>query len=164
MKRLILIRHAKSDWSDLDATDHERTLNERGRQSATVMGEWMRTHDLLPDHVLCSDAARTQETLARLRFGDVPTTYTHSLYLAEPDVMLRLLRKRTEDCVMLIGHNPGSAMLAEMLVAKAPPHPDFDRFPTGATAVLDFEIDSWRDLTTGRGACPLFEVPRALMQ
>lgn len=164
MKRLILMRHAKSDWSDLDATDHERTLNERGRQSAAVLGGWMRRHDLLPDHVLCSDAARTQETLARLRLGNVPTTLIRSLYLAEPDVMLRILRKRTEDCVMLIGHNPGSAMLAEMLVAKAPAHSDFDSFPTAATAVLDFEIDSWRDLASGRGQCALFEVPRALMQ
>ena len=158
------MRHAKSDWSDPDATDHERTLNARGCQSADVMGDWMRSHDLRPDHVLCSDAARTRETLDRLRLGEVSTTFTRSLYLADPEVMLRHVRKQSGDCVMLVAHNPGSAEMAEMLVTSAHAHPDFHRFPTGATAVLDFDIDSWRDLSWGRGSCAMFQIPRAVMQ
>lgn len=164
MKRLIIMRHAKSDWSDLSASDHERSLNARGQRSAAVMGAWMRDNALRPDHVMCSDAARTTETFERLGFADLPVTFTRTLYLAEPEVMRHQLRNLSEACVMMIAHNPGCAMLAEMLAAKAPTHPDFDRFPTGAVAVLEFDTDTWGALSWGSGHCTQFEVPRALMQ
>lgn len=164
MKRLILMRHAKSDWSNAAASDHERTLNPRGQRSATAMGKWLRDHSLHPDHVVCSDAARTRETLARLNLGDVATTFTRKLYLAEPDVMAEALRTQTADCILMIAHNPGSAMLADMLLATAPTHPDFDRYPTCATLVADFDITHWRDLTPGTGTARHFIVPRDLIE
>ncbi|MEH6645783.1 SixA phosphatase family protein [Sulfitobacter sp.] len=164
MKRLILMRHAKSDWSDLAASDHERTLNKRGRRSAEAIGDWMRSKSLQPDHVLCSDAARTRETLSLLKLDDVPTTVTPRLYLAEPDVMAHELHSRDEDCIVMLAHNPGSAMLADMLLAKAPDHPDFDTFPTCATIVADFNITNWRDLRHGTGRVVEFIVPRDLIE
>ena len=164
MKRLIIMRHAKSDWSDLTASDHERSLNTRGQRSAAAMGAWIRDNTLRPDHVLCSDAARTKETFERLDLGNVPATFTRNLYLAEPEVMRHQLRNLGDGCVMIIAHNPGCAMLAEMLAAKAPNHPDFHRFPTGAAIVLEFETSTWRELPWGSGTCTHFEVPRALMQ
>lgn len=164
MKRLILMRHAKSDWSDLAASDHERSLNGRGQRSAQALGAWLREKSIQPDHVLCSDAVRTRETLAGLSFVDVPITYTRSLYLAEPDVMLRTLKMRDEACVMIIAHNPGCGMLADMLVAKSPPHPEFYSYPTGATLVVEFDITSWRDLRDGTGHTAHFVVPRDLTQ
>ena len=164
MKRLILMRHAKSDWSDLAASDHERTLNKRGRRSAETIGKWMRSQSVHPDHVLCSDAARTRETLSLLQIADVPTTTTRRLYLAEPDVMAHALHPRDEDCILMLAHNPGSAMLADMLLAEAPDHPDFDTFPTCATLVADFDIANWRDLRSGTGRVVAFIVPRDLIE
>lgn len=165
MKRLILMRHAKSDWSVRDATDHDRTLNARGRQSATAMGEWLRQQKLQPEHVLCSDAARTRETLQRLDLADTPScTLLSSLYLAEPDVMATTLQSRSEDCILMVAHNPGSAMLAEMLLADAPDHPDFFRYPTCATLVADFDITNWSDLRHGTGEALHFVVPRDIIK
>lgn len=164
MKRLILMRHAKSDWSDLALSDHERKLNARGRQSAVALGDWLSRLPLHPDHVLCSDAARTRETLSLLALGDVDTSTLSSLYLAEPGVMEAALYKRDENCVLMIAHNPGCAMLANMLLAETPDHPSFQSFPTGATLVADFDIDSWRNLRRGTGTTVHFIVPRDLTE
>jgi len=163
MKRLILMRHAKSDWSDLSASDHARPLNTRGRRSARALGEWLRGLSIRPDHVLCSDSIRTTETLSHLALGDdVPLTTTRDLYLAEPDVMAVALRRMEGDCVLIIGHNPGCAVLADILLAQRPDHETFDRFPTCATLIADFEISSWRDLKIGTGTAVHFTVPRDL--
>ena len=59
MLRLILMRHAKSDWSHLDLSDHDRPLNNRGKASAAALGDWLRVKSYLPDQVLSSTAART---------------------------------------------------------------------------------------------------------
>lgn len=163
MKRLILIRHAKSDWSNPNGSDHERTLNDRGRRSAQAIGDWLRAHSLIPDQILCSDAARTQETLELLALGDIPTTLTRDLYLAQPGFMARLLKKQTADCVAMVAHNPGSAILADELLKDAPDNSAFDRFPTCATLVIDFEVDTWRDLRMGSGKAAHFVVPRDLI-
>ncbi|MCX7566848.1 histidine phosphatase family protein [Sulfitobacter sp. F26169L] len=163
MKRLILMRHAKSDWSDLNASDHARTLNQRGQRSADAMGNWLREHDFLPDQVLCSDAARTRETLSRLSLGEIPTAFMRELYLAEPDVMAATLHAHSADCVLMIGHNPGIAMLADQLLANAPAHPQFYSYPTCATLVADFDISRWDALRHGCGQVVEFSVPRDLM-
>ena len=164
MKRLILMRHAKSDWSDLTKPDHERVINERGRRSAEAIGRWMRSRSLHPDHILCSDAARTRATVARLSLEDTSTTLMRQLYLAEPDVMADALRSRVEDCILMVAHNPGSAMLADMLVETAPDHPSFDAYPTCATLVVDFDIENWRELRHGTGKVVEFVVPRDLIE
>lgn len=164
MKRLILMRHAKSDWSHEAASDHARILNPRGRRSAEAIGDWLREQAIMPDHVICSDAARTRETLSRLSLGDVPTSLTRTLYLAEPEVMAQILRQSTEDCILMVAHNPGTAMMADMLLDDAPPHDNFYTYPTCATSVIDFNIPQWRDLEQGTGQLAHFIVPRELIQ
>ncbi len=164
MKRLILMRHAKSGWSDLATTDHERTLSDRGRWSAAAMGDWLREHYLIPDHVLCSDAARTRETLSRLKLEESNVSYSRSLYLAEPDVMAAALQAQDHDCILMVAHNPGSETLARMLLTTAPDHPDFANFPTCATLVADFDIPDWQHLKFNTGTAAHFTVPRDLIE
>lgn len=164
MKRLILMRHAKSDWSDLTASDHARSLNARGVKSATAMGEWLRQEDLHPDHILCSDAERTQQTLRLLKLPDTPTTFTRTLYLAEADVMARSLRQQKGDCILMVAHNPGTAILAERLLKTIPDQREFEAFPTCATLVADFEIGTWRALEMGTGIAVHFTLPRTLIE
>lgn len=164
MKRLILMRHAKSGWDDLALTDHARTLSERGQHSADAVGHWLQRKSLIPDHILCSDAARTQETLSGLNLGEIGKTITRTLYLADPDVMVRMLHTRDEDCILMVAHNPGTATLAQMLLAQAPAHPEFDGYPTCATLVADFNIPSWRDIRNESGQLVAFIVPRDLIE
>lgn len=161
-KRLILTRHAKSSWDDPALDDHERPLNKRGRQAATALGEWLGSRGFVPDQVLCSDAARTVETWAGVAkaLTNVPDPeYLSRLYHAPPDLMLELLRKARGGTVMVLGHNPGMAAFAALLVAAAPSHPDFSRYPTAATLVVDFYLNDWSEVAPGLGSAHDFFVP-----
>ncbi|WP_299412839.1 histidine phosphatase family protein [uncultured Sulfitobacter sp.] len=164
MKRLILMRHAKSDWSTAAQTDHARPLNPRGQRSAVALGDWLRKNKYLPDEILCSDAMRTRETLIGLTLGEVPTRFTRDLYLAEPEAMAAALRHCTQDCILMVAHNPGSAMLAEMLLGQPPTHSEFATYPTCATLVADFGIHSWDKLAFHSGTPVDFIVPRDLIK
>lgn len=168
--RLILTRHAKSDWADPLMDDHDRPLNKRGRKSATAIGAWLSDRGYVPSVALVSTAERTRETWTRLAKAferPVPTAFLDDLYHAEPDAMVTCLRKSSAAAaaasVMLVGHNPGAAYFARALLAKPPADARFDRYPTGATAVIDFEIDEWPALTWGTGTLTDVIFPRDLV-
>lgn len=163
MKRLILMRHAKSDWSGKALSDFDRELNKRGRESATALGNWLRSESIRPDEVLCSSAARTQETFHRLNLeGTAQTLFTRDLYLASEDQMLANVAKAKGNCVLLVGHNPGIGALAETIVKMPPSHPQFRTYPTGATLVADFEIADWAQVVGAKAIARHFVVPREL--
>lgn len=162
MKRLILMRHAKSDWSSGGA-DHQRPLNKRGRKSATALGDWLRAQGLAPDQALCSSAIRTRETLALLETG-ATAHFEDRLYHAGPVAMLRCLTDAEGDTVIVLGHNPGIAAFADELMAEPPRHPRFADYPTGATLVAEFEIDDWAQLQPGTGRAVAFVIPRELLE
>lgn len=162
-RRLILTRHAKSDWDDPMMDDHARPLNARGRRAALELGEWLHSRGYEPDEVLCSTATRTRETWARIAATPLEVTptvnFVDALYQAGPDVMLKVLQKSVGDFVMIVGHNPGIAGFAAMLPAQVPADPDFRRYPTAATLVLDFEAASWGGVKMGTGSVLDFFVP-----
>jgi phosphohistidine phosphatase len=166
MKRLILTRHAKSAWDDPLTPDHDRPLNERGKAAAADLGQWLASRGYVPEKVLCSDAVRTRQTWSGIAPA-LPATpvmeLKPALYHAGPDVMLAVLRHAKADTVMMIGHNPGIAEFAARLVARAPVNPEFDRYPTGATLVADFIIDSWEEVGFGQGATVDFIIPREIV-
>ncbi len=165
--RLILTRHAKSDWDNPLDTDHQRPLNPRGKRSAPLIGCWLAEQGYLPQEALISDATRTHETWALLSAElptPVPAQFERALYLAGPDLMLRCLASAQTKSVIMIGHNPGIATLAEMLLATPVTHPGFARYPTCATLVAEFDAENWSDLTPGTGRALDFIVPRELDQ
>ncbi len=161
MKRLILMRHAKSSWGQPGLDDHERPLNRRGRRAAGALGSWLKSSNYIPDQILSSTSARTKETCALLGF-DSPKNFLDSLYLAGPGRMLEELRKASGSVVLMLGHNPGIAFFAGDLVAATPDHPRFSDFPTCATLVVDFQIDDWADLKPGTGQLKAFVIPKEL--
>lgn len=166
MKRLILTRHAKSSWDDPLTPDHDRPLNDRGKAAAAELGVWLASRGYVPDLVLCSDALRTRKTWSGIAPALPPTPVLElkpALYHAGPDVMLAVLKHASADCVMMIGHNPGIAEFAQRLVARAPASPDFQRYPTGATLVVDFAVDRWDQIAWGQGVADDFIVPREIV-
>lgn len=164
--RLILMRHAKSDWDNPALDDFDRPLNPRGRKAATKIGKWLNTQNYTPDLVLCSEANRTRETCSRVlnELGKEPkVTFLHSLYLAAPESILQeLARVQGTGTVMLVAHNPGIAILANALAEHAPAHPRFDDHPSGATGVFEFDCDDWASVSPGTGQVINFVVPRDL--
>lgn len=165
MKRLILTRHAKSSWDDPLTPDHDRPLNERGKAAAADLGQWLASRGYVPDEVYCSDALRTRKTwsgIAPALPGTAVLELKPALYHAGADVMMAVLRHAKADTVMIIGHNPGIAEFAAKLVAQAPRNAEFQRYPTGATLVADFAVDSWQDLGWGQGVVDDFIVPKEI--
>jgi len=164
-RTLILIRHAKSAWDDPLLADHDRPLNDRGRQAAARIGAWMAVQGLAPDAALVSSAVRAQQTWAgvagRLPAPPVAATVP-GLYHAGPDVMMAVLQAARGDCVAVVGHNPGIAGFAAGLLARPPRHTRFADYPTGATLVARFAVDDWAALRFGTGEAVDFVVPRAL--
>ncbi len=166
MKRLLLIRHAKSSWDDPALADHDRPLAPRGRHAAERMRGHLEGQGLKPELVLCSSSRRTRETLDLLApaFGAAERSFEEGLYGAGSAELLERLREVPDDIgtVALIGHNPGVQDLALGLADKGK---DLDRarekFPTGALAVLGFD-GPWRDLEAGTARLESFVTPREL--
>lgn len=171
MKKLILLRHAKSSWKDPELDDHERPLNGRGRRAAPAIGGWLAGHGHRPDRVLCSSARRARETCEGVA-GALPglpePEIDRRLYHATPDALRERLREIAEPSptAMLIGHQPGIGALTRKLAGgKVRPgcRRAFEHFPTAAAAVLEFDIEAWRDLCYGMGRFVDFAVPREVM-
>ncbi len=162
---LILIRHAKSDWGDPSLPDHDRPLNMRGLAAAPLIGGWLNEKGFTPDSVLCSTARRTQETWSgiatQLNAAPAPDL-SRALYHAEPSDILQALRSCEGRKVAVIGHNPGIGALAWSLVATPPDHPSFGSYPTGACLVLEFQAETWAEITEGTGHLQGFVTPRDL--
>lgn len=173
MKRLILLRHAKSDWpAGLD--DLDRPLNPRGRAAAPRMGQYLTDEGLLPDLAIVSPAQRTRETFdlvaqaLREHAGEEPPVRVdRRIYEAPPEQLLQSVRE-TDDTVrtlLMVGHNPGTQELARMLTGFGDRYA-FSRltqkYPTAGLTVLDFDVESWRDVAPREARLDRFVTPKAL--
>jgi phosphohistidine phosphatase len=164
--RLILTRHAKSDWDNPLLRDHERALNPRGQRAAPLIGRWLVAQGFVPQQALISDATRTRETWALL-YAELPppvpqAAFLPALYHAGPDVMFKALQTATAESVIMIGHNPGIAEFAALLLAAPPAHAQFGRYPTCATLIAEFDAPDWRAIRYATGTVRAFITPREL--
>lgn len=163
MKRLYLLRHAKSSWKDTSLPDHDRPLAGRGRRAAKAIARHMREHGVEPELVLCSTARRARETLDRIAsaLGSPTVRVESELYAASAPALLERLRSLpdTVESVMVIGHNPGLQELALELARPASAASELAaKYPTGALATLAFDASSWQELD--RDTAELVELVR----
>lgn len=167
MKRVFLLRHAKSSWDDPALSDFERPLNRRGRAAAPLVGRYLADHGLIPSLILCSAARRTRETLALLLSdlaGETVIRIEQGLYEAGAGQLLARIRQVPPEVpsVLLIGHNPGLEELASDLIADGPAE-DVARlagkFPTAALAAIHFDARTWNDVVARSGTLERFVVP-----
>ncbi|WP_419947981.1 SixA phosphatase family protein [Candidatus Palauibacter sp.] len=162
MKTLLILRHAKSSWSDPGLRDHDRPLNSRGRRDAPRMGRLISDRDLVPQRIVSSTAvrARTTAALAAAEFEEeVGIETTHRLYGAYPDVYIDVVEERGGEAerVMVVGHNPGITSLVTRLTGAV------EYMPTAALAVVELDIDDWRELGRAEeGRLVAFWRPKAL--
>lgn len=165
MRRLILMRHAKSCWADPEQRDRDRPLNARGRRSAPLLGAWLAKNAYAPDHALVSNARRARETWSGVTASvePAPAEFLADLYAAAPETLMDRLRMAPDaERLLMLGHMPGIGAFARALLTDAPQDAQFDRYPTGATAVIDLPVDNWRDAGWGAGRLVDFVVPRSL--
>lgn len=165
MKRLILMRHAKSSWADPGCTDHDRPLNSRGESDAPRIGAWLAANGHIPDLALVSTARRTRETWAGLgaAFSAVPMTQTPEIYEASLGTLLNLVQNAPPvGCLLLLGHMPAIGGLARALLPPGPEDADLLAYPTAATTVIGADIATWNALDRVGGHLLAFTTPRRL--
>jgi phosphohistidine phosphatase len=168
MKKLLLMRHAKSSWEDPALTDHDRPLTPRGRKGAALIAKYLRGKGLEPSIVLCTSATRARETLEQLR----PSLSDSTIIKIEPrlysasskELMTRIRRlSQASPSVLVIGHNPAMQELVLTLIPKDRKSDAVrEKFPTAALAVLDVPIDEWRLLKPGEASVASFVTPKRL--
>jgi phosphohistidine phosphatase len=172
MRRLILLRHAKTEPDAASGKDRDRRLDDRGHEDAATIGGWLAGHDLGPDIALISTATRAQQTWAILSAqlpADPPPQVENlqDLYGAGPAVMLQIIREAPSDAkrLMLVGHNPGLHELALGLIGHQPqsaPATMPGNLPTSGILVIDFATDDWSQVGFGDGLLEFYTSPKLL--
>lgn len=167
MKRLYLLRHAKSSWDDPALGDPDRPLAPRGRRAAKLMADHLRRKGISPELVLCSPSKRTRQTLKRIARGlgkNADVQIESALYAASATTLLEELHEVPDevDSVMLIGHNPGIQDLALSLArAGSESLRVRSKFPTAALATLKHNV-TWHGLAPGSAELVSFVTPKQL--
>ena len=166
MRRLILLRHAKSDHP-AGVADRERPLNPRGRRAAPAVGAHLAERGLIPDLALVSPARRARETweAASGALGAPEVRPAPEIYEAPWKDILAAVRAVPDEAATLIvvGHNPGVGDLAGALAGEGPRKllsRLASEFPTAAYAVIDFEAARWSAIEPGQGRLEGFVRPR----
>lgn len=169
MLRLMLLRHAKSDWPE-GLADHERPLAKRGREAAPAMGSYMAGEQLIPDRAIVSTAKRTRETWAAASAPfreEIPASFDARIYEASPEDILAAIAE-TDAAVktlLVVGHNPGFEEVAGRLVGHGDRYAFarmLQKFPTAGLAVIDFAVDRWDQIGDRSGRLDRFVTPRTL--
>jgi phosphohistidine phosphatase len=145
VKRLLILRHAKSSWADASMDDWQRPLNDRGRRDAPRVGEWLRERSVMPDVIITSDAVRartTAQAVATAAGYSRDIVADPSLYHAKPADVIDVLNGVADEAhtVLIVGHNPGLEDLVRQLTGE--PH----GMVTAALVELDVPIDRWSEL------------------
>lgn len=146
MKILLIMRHAKSSWTNSFLSDHERPLNGRGKNDAPKMGRLLKSEELTPHLIITSTAKRaadTAEIVAIASDYEGEVIYEADFYLAAPETYIERLQSVTDDVqiVMVVGHNPGMEELVDLMADEREP------FTTANIAQIELPISSWTELS-----------------
>ncbi len=145
MKTVLILRHAKSSWSNPGLADFDRPLNKRGKRDAPRMGAWLDAQELIPDLILSSPARRARKTAQAVsdyssHVGEIKIV--PDFYPGDPYTFIDTLMSIPDEyqSVMIVAHNPG---LEELLYALSG---ESARMPTSSLAQVELPLDSWREL------------------
>lgn len=161
MKRLLLVRHAKSSWKKTGLADRDRPLNRRGKRDAPLLGERLAAKGLAPERIISSPARRAQRTAEALAEAlDYPAEeieWEDEIYEAGVGILLELVRclNDADQTVLLVGHNPGFTELCNQLTGAA-----LVNLPTCAAALLEFPLRHWSQVAPGGGALVWLDTPK----
>ena len=169
MRRLMLMRHAKTERAEPGERDRDRKLTKRGRSDAPVIAAYMAHHGLVPDLALVSPAARTQETWALVApaFAKAPRVMKDErIYDASPERLFNVIAQtRGAHSLLVIGHNPSLHDVAMQLIATGDAEVReraAEKLPTSGLVVIDCPIDDWSHLHPRSGRLERFITPRLL--
>lgn len=158
MRKLLLIRHAKSSWKYPDLDDHERPLNKRGERDILTMARHLEERDEELDVIYSSTANRALDLAQNIS----ELTYTNlvpdlSFYTFDDDELLQILKclPDTVERVAVVAHNPAITLVANRLTAN-----DYENVPTSGIVAINCDVDSWADLNSGQCKVDYFVFPK----
>jgi len=160
MKKLLLIRHAKSSWDDPNLDDHERVLSPRGERDSFTMARFLADTDEVLDVIYTSTAVRALEFAHTIsEFTNVSLVPDLSFYTFDPDELMAILRSLPNDAerVAVIGHNPAMTQLVNRLTDA-----DLKNLPTAGVAAINCEISQWQELSEESCELLFLETPKKL--
>lgn len=160
MKKLILIRHAKSSWK-YDVTDHERPLKTRGINDANLIADYLKSLNLNVDHVLVSDATRTKLTagiiLPALKIPENIISFKHKLYDFSGESLIEVIKSANDaiNTLMVFGHNHAITAFVNTFGDRY-----IENVPTCGVVIIEFKERKWSQINSGKTAHTIF--PRDL--
>jgi phosphohistidine phosphatase len=172
MRRLLLLRHAKTERAAPGEHDRDRKLMERGRTDAPIIGAYLVRHRFVPDLALVSPATRAAETWALVAavFPEIPPQVVSDerIYNAVPETLMGLIGETTQArSVIVVGHNPSLHDLALQLIASGDVEARerlSENLPTCGLVIIDFPFDDWSRLHVNAGRLERFVSPRLVAE
>lgn len=160
LKKIILVRHAKSSWDHPFLNDHDRPLAQRGLIDAPKMAKRLKKRGIVPNLILSSTAVRAQETAKItaeiLGFPLDAIAFEKGLFHATPNQILKIIRmqKDTYKTLFVFGHNPGLNDLITYLGGS------LDNLPTSGQFGFKLHSDHWADLSPNTAEVWLLDFPK----
>ena len=162
MERILtLVRHAKSSWTDVNLSDFDRPLNDRGLKNAPQMGRRLADANYDVENIISSPAERAIDTATNIAreigFSEHQIVVNANIYEASLSVLINLVTSLDDNFskIMLVGHNPGFTVLCNFLSNAR-----IDNMPTCSIAQIKFDIDSWSSITEHSGKLIEFDYPK----
>jgi len=159
MKKLYIIRHAKSSWKDLSLSDFDRPLNKRGTNDAPLMGKMLKRKKILPDLIISSPAKRAKTT-AKVIAKEINYTesivYDSDIYEAGMSTLRNIIASIDDKnkSLFLFGHNPGLGMLVDCLVGL------YKNIPTTGIVEIEFDCNKWKNISATNAKLKSFKYPK----
>lgn len=162
MKQLFIVRHAKSDWGDINLRDFDRPLNHRGHKNAPEMVNRLVEKSIKPDAIVSSPALRALTTAKYFAAGwQLPSEHLDTnanIYEASVKTLLKAVNDFDPQLnkIALFGHNPGLTDLLNYLTGEY-----ISNMPTCSVAIIEFPFDDWKLISGGTGSLVLFDYPKS---
>ncbi|SMG33380.1 phosphohistidine phosphatase [Marivirga sericea] len=160
MKKLLLVRHAKSSWDFPHLKDYDRPLNDRGKRDAPKMAQWLSSKAQKADLIISSGAERAKNTARAFRAVlNTPLRIDDDLYHASHSKLLKFIKQTDNaiNCLILVSHNPGLNDLADYLLSGFP-----DNIPTTGIVSLNLDIKKWNEASPEKASLHFFQYPKNL--
>lgn len=160
MKKLVIIRHAKSSWDEPFLNDHDRPLAERGLKDAPKMAKRLKKENIFPDAIISSDAVRAKATAVitaeQLDYPTKKIDFIKGLYHGSVSQILSEIKKTDESVktLFLIGHNPGLNDLIWKLGGE------IDNLPTAGQFGFKFDVKTWEEISHKNAKIWFFDYPK----
>lgn len=159
MKKLFILRHAKSSWKDITLDDFDRPLNKRGKRDAPFMGKLLKERGVTPDIIYSSPARRAKET-AHIIAEEIEYTdeihFDPKIYESNVNTFINIIKSidDTNESAFVFGHNPSLNMFVEDFC-------DFyENIPTTGIVELEFSCESWKEISVSNCKLLGFDFPK----